>query len=50
MVLGRVSEQRQMEQIKAKMQALRAQADAAEEKNIVLEKKLKETEAQLHAV
>ena len=39
-----------MDQVKAKMQQLRAAADAAAEKNEQLEKKLKDTEAQLHAV
>ena len=39
-----------MDQVKAKMQALRAQADAAQEKSDLLEKKLKDTEAKLHEV
>ena len=39
-----------MDQVKAKMQALRAAADAATEKNEQLEKKIKDLEAQLSAV
>jgi hypothetical protein len=39
-----------MDQVKAKMQALRAAADAATEKNEQLEKQVKDLQAQLAAV